>query len=172
MFFSIKTIVSNNIKILIMNMNNKSFNKIISMNSFCYSFVILMSIIPKSNEFTVIINNTRLSHSRFTRITNNIFNSRFNITSFNLGSMNIETIFRSIVNMFFKRFKLYLTKMFFKKRKQSSLKAESKHSKRKIIKFFPRSEVSSGSFSNKYMNMRIPFKVTTKSMKSRNKAKE
>ena len=130
MFFSIKTIVSNNIKILIMNMNNKSFNKIISMNSFCYSFVIFMSIIPKSNEFTVIINNTRLSHSRFTRIMNNIFNSRFNITSFNLGSMNIETIFRSIVNMFFKRFKL------------------------------------------KYMNMRIPFKVTTKSMKSRNKAEE
>ena len=80
------------IEIFIINMNNESFNKIIGMNGFFSSLIIFMSIIPECNIFTIIVKNTRLSYSRFTRITNNIFNSRFNITCLNFRCMNIETI--------------------------------------------------------------------------------
>ena len=117
-------------------MDNKSFNKFISMYSFFNSFVNLMSIIPKSNIFTVIVKDTRLSHSRFARVTNNISNSRFNITSLDFRSMNIETIFRSLVNMIFNGFKFFLTKVLFKKGKQSSLKTITKYSIRKKSNFF------------------------------------
>ena len=95
-------------------MDDKSFDKFVSMDSFFNSLIILMSVIPKGNIFTVIVKDTRLSHSRFTRVTNNIFDSRFNITSINFRSMDIETIFRRKVNKIFKSFKFMLTNMFFK----------------------------------------------------------
>lgn len=111
-FFSIKSIISNNIKIFVIDMNNKSFNKIISMDSFFDSLIILVPIIPKGNKFTIIVENTRLSHSWFTRVSNNIFNSRFNVTSFDFRSMDIKTIRRSFENMIFQRFKFMFAEVF------------------------------------------------------------
>lgn len=111
-FFSIKSIISNNIKIFVIDMNNKSFNKIISMDSFFDSLIILVPIIPKGNKFTIIVKNTRLSHSWFTRVSNNIFNSRFNVTSFDFRSMDIKTIRRSFENMIFQRFKFMFAEVF------------------------------------------------------------
>ena len=111
-FFSIKSIISNNIKIFVIDMNNKSFNKIISMDSFFDSLIILVPIIPKGNKFTIIVENTRLSHSWFTRVSNNIFNSRFNVTSFDFRSMDIKTIRRSFENMIFQRFKIMFAEVF------------------------------------------------------------
>ena len=111
-FFSIKPIISNNIKIFVIDMNNKSFNKIISMDSFFDSLIILVPIIPKGNKFTIIVENTRLSHSWFTRVSNNIFNSRFNVTSFDFRSMDIKTIRRSFENMIFQRFKIMFAEVF------------------------------------------------------------
>lgn len=111
-FFSIKPIISNNIKIFVIDMNNKSFNKIISMDSFFDSLIILVPIIPKGNKFTIIVENTRLSHSWFTRVSNNIFNSRFNVTSFDFRSMDIKTIRRSFENMIFQRFKFMFAEVF------------------------------------------------------------
>ena len=90
--FSIKTIVTEHIKMLFRDMDNQFFNKFRGAFNYSDFFIILMTLIPVGHISTVIGSDARLSHNRSSNVTDDIINNSISRAKLGRRSIDIETI--------------------------------------------------------------------------------
>lgn len=162
--FGIKTIITKHFVMLLWDMNNKTLDKIKSRNAFSNKAIVLMSGIVKGHRFPIIRVDTGSGNNRSSKITADIFNGNIGGAKIRF-SPNIKAILLIVVDSI----------LYFSERRTEDICHTIKKdllegiTKEAIIKMFnmaPRREVTGTAFRDKGMDMRIPFKVTTKGVKN------
>ena len=125
-----------------------------------------MPVVMKSDQITIIFVNTGSGNDRTTKISADVFCDNSGITFIGFG-VNIEAMFMvSIAGCFY----------FFERRaerclqfiQKSSAKGIAKVSVIKVFYITPKAVITVSSFRDEAMNVRVPFKVSAKSVKDHN----
>ena len=90
--FSIKTIVTEHIKMLFRDMDNQFFDKFRGTFNYSDFFIILMTLIPIGDISAIISSNAGLSHNRSSNVTDDIINNSISRAKLSRRSIDIETV--------------------------------------------------------------------------------
>ena len=158
----IKPIVAGHFEILFRDVLNKQFDKINGRNSFLYKGIIFVFVVMKSYIFAIIGINSGKCNDRAPQITADIFDNGIRVTEIGFG-INIKTILIFFVDFRFSSFERG-TKVFFEFVQKNSLERFSQIGVIKIFDITPESIVRISAFSEKAVDVRIPFERTSESM--------
>ena len=169
MVFCIDSVITKHFKVLFRDMYNQSFYEIKSRNTFGDSLIIFVSGVMKSNIISVIVIDARSCNYRSAKISADVFDGNIRFTKIRL-STNVETIGMFRVHFVFdftKRFADFVGQLF----EKNFAKRITEETKIKVFTRTPDSMIASTAFGNKSVNMRIPFQITTESMKNQNETR-
>ena len=155
MLSGVEAIVTKHFKLSFWDVTDEPGNEFHCRNALGNSFFIFMSCIVKGYVFTIIVINARGSNYRPTKVSADVFNGNRRCATIRLCT-DIKSIGMIFVNIVFNSSKRRTqTKgQFFKKDFSESI---TKKSKIEMSNFAPRSKVTSGTFRNEGMDVRIPF---------------
>lgn len=142
---------------------NELFNEFKDGYSFFNIFIVFVTVIVESDIITIIIVNAGSGYNRSSKVTTDIFCYNFRIASVGFG-INIESFFMFFVTSCFYGFKRR-TKSFFQKIKKCGVESITEICLVKVCFTAPCVIFADATFRNQTVDMRIPFKVTTESMK-------
>lgn len=164
----IDAIVANHFEMLVRDMDNEALNEFNGGNSFDNEFVILMSVVMKSNMRAGVRIDTGSSNNGSAKIASNILGNDRRIAVVGLG-VNVESLAMILVDVRF-GFLERIAEFIVESIKQSGTEGFAQESIVEVFDAFPRRDASDSDFGNENVNMRIPLKATPKGMKNTDKA--
>lgn len=142
--------------------DNEPFDEVHCRDTFGYCLMILMSCVMKGNKIAVIVIDTGCSNDRSAQISAYIFDGNIRRTLIRFGS-DIKSIWIFLIKLVFESFK-GMVKMKRKLFEKDFTKSQPKECEIKMFDVTPREMITSSTFRDESMNMRIPFEVTTEGM--------
>lgn len=164
----IDPVITDHFKLSFGDMPDQPGDKLKGRNGFCNKDIIFMPVVVESNGIPVIGVNARSGNHRAAKISANVFENRIRLAVLIFG-INIETVFEVFVDGSLTSLK-GVAEMLVEQVQQSSAEGESEEREVEVFYHTPGDIVAGSAFGNEAMDMRVPFKVTTKGMKDADKA--
>ena len=164
----VDAIVANHFEMLVGDMDNEALNEFNGGNSFDNEFVILMSVVMKSNMRAGVRIDTGSSNNGSAKIATNILGNDRRIAVVGLG-VNVESLAMILVDVRFD-FLERIAEFIMETIKQSGTEGFAQESIVEVFDAFPRRDTTDSDLRNENVNMRIPLKATPKGMKNTDKA--
>lgn len=169
--FSIKTIVTEHIKMLFRDMDNQFFDEFTSVFDDSNFLIVLMALIPVSDIGTIVSGDTGLSHDGSSDITDDIVNDSISRGKVRRRSVNIETVVFDFVKGVYKLFKIggrkcVRVKGIFHVGKKCGHPFFTEHFVREKVYMMPFAITVQSAFGDDHMYVGVPFEITSKGMKT------
>lgn len=164
----IDAIITNHLEIRFRNVADKPFHEIQYWNGLVNKFVVFVPVVVESNRITIVLVDAGSGDSRTPKISADIFGDDGRITKVGF-SIDIKTILLITVNRGFD-FLERVTNPGMHFIKECGLKRFPEQFIVEVFKGTPTTGITNATFGNKTVNVRIPFKVTSKSMQDTDEA--
>jgi len=163
MVFGINPIIADHFKMLAGNMADEPLDQVHGRNGFVDQEAILMAVVMKSDRLTIIGVNPGSGNDRTTEVTADIVGNLMGITDIGFG-IDIKPLGTEFINQGFHG-REGRTETSSQTIKQSSPEGKAKEVEIEMTDLTPGSLITSRSFRNKDVDMRVPLEIAAKGVK-------